>query len=189
MGDKRGDITQLLAELAEGDASARDKLLDVAYDELKQLAQGFMRRERPDHTLQPTALVHEAVLRIFGRPTATSIPNRSYLFAMAAHAMRRILVEHARRKGAERRGGHFERVPLDDVIESIETTHGVLLLDLEEALKKLEGINRRLCDVVTMRFFGGLEMQQIADHLHVSLTTVERDWRFARAWLRQELKA
>jgi RNA polymerase sigma factor (TIGR02999 family) len=128
-------------------------------------------------------------MRVFGREGEQAIPNRSYLFAMMAHAMRRILVEHARRRSADRRGGQFERVPLDDVVESVETTHGFLILDLDKALHGLQEIHRRASEVVTLRFFGGLELQEISEHLGVSLSTVERDWRFARAWLRQQLGA
>ena len=187
MTDRVGEISRLLVELQSGDSAARERLLSVAYEELRILAQGLMRRERQDHLLQPTALVHEAALRVFDRDVQQPIPNRSYLFAMMAHAMRRILVEHARQRDAARRGGSWERVPLDDVVESVEKTHGILLLDLEDSLHSLKELHPRSSEVVTLRFFGGLEFQDIAEHLGVSLSTVERDWRFARAWLRQRL--
>jgi RNA polymerase sigma factor (TIGR02999 family) len=182
-----GEVTRLLKQLAAGDGRAKDQLIHLAYDELRDLADRLMRRERPDHTLQPTALVHEAALRVLGSDAKLQFDARGAFFGTMATAMRRVLIDYARRRRAERRQGERVRVPLDDVVEILEDSHRLNLLDLDEALVELENLDSRQSAVVVQRFFGGFELQEIADHLSVSLSTVEKDWRLARAWLRQRL--
>jgi RNA polymerase sigma factor (TIGR02999 family) len=182
-----GEVTRLLKQLAAGDSRAKDRLIHLAYDELRDLADRLMRRERPDHTLQPTALVHEAALRVLGSEAKLQLDGRGAFFVAMATAMRRVLIDHARRRRADRRQGQRGRVPLDDVVDTLEDSHRLCLLDLDEALVDLEELNTRQSAVVTQRFFGGFELREIADHLSVSLSTVEKDWRLARAWLRRRL--
>jgi RNA polymerase sigma factor (TIGR02999 family) len=146
-----------------------------------------MRRERADHTLSPTGVVHEAVIRLLGDAVFDKAPDRSYLFASAARAMREILVEHARRRASGRRGGGRRRVPLDRVLESFEAKD-VDVIALHEALDRLAEWNARQSQVMTLRYFGGLTMAEVARSLGVSLVTVERDWRLARAWLGGQLR-
>ncbi len=182
------DITQLLGQVASGDAAAEAQLLDYAYDELRRLAGGMMRRERPDHTLQPTALVNEAALRMLGSEALASGRDRAYFFGAMATAMRRVLVDHARSKNASRRGGGaYERQPLNAVVESLERDAQIDLIALDDALKKLEQLSDRQAQVVALRFFGGMSVPQIADHLDIGVSTVEKDWRLARAWLHTQL--
>jgi RNA polymerase sigma factor (TIGR02999 family) len=182
-----GEVTRLLKQLAAGDGRATEQLIHLAYDELRHLADRLMRRERPDHTLQPTALVHEAAMRVLGSEAKLQFDGRGAFFGAMATAMRRVLIDHARRRRAERRQGERGRVPLDDVVETLENSRRLNLLDLDEALVELEKLDRRQSAVVVQRFFGGFELREIADHLCVSLSTVEKDWRLARAWLRQRL--
>jgi RNA polymerase sigma-70 factor, ECF subfamily len=182
-----GEVTAILGRIEDGDVAAREQLLVLVYDELRSIAGSLMRRERPEHTLQPTALVHEATLRLLNARTLDNLKGRSYFYATATRAMRQILVEHARRRGAQRRGGSHPNVPLDLVIDSVEAEGHVDLLALDEALERLAALNGRQAEVVTMRFFGGLEMQDIAEALGVSLSTVEKDWRLARAWLKTQI--
>jgi RNA polymerase sigma factor (TIGR02999 family) len=181
------DVQRLLRGIAAGDSSARDRLLEISYAQLRQIAGRAMRRESGSHTLQPTALIHEAVIRIFQQDDMPTLPNRAYFYGTMASAMKRILVEHARKRQAKRRGGDHERLPLDETILSIEQRSGIDLLSLDEALNRLEDHDRRSYEVVVLRFFAEMEHQQIADELGVSLSTVHREWRFARAWLKQQL--
>jgi RNA polymerase sigma-70 factor (ECF subfamily) len=146
-----------------------------------------MRRERPDHTLQPTALVHEAALRVLQTDAILQFDGRGAFFGAMATAMRRVLIDHARRRGAERRQGERRRVPLDELLDSLEQSHRLNLLDLDDALAELEELNPRQGAVVVQRFFCGFALPEIAEHLGVSLSTVEKDWRLARAWMRQRL--
>ena len=184
----QGDITQLLAQAGDGDPAAKDRLLEAAYDELHAVASELMRRERPGHTLQATALVHEAVLRLGGSGDLGQGRHRAYFFGAMAQAMQRILVEHARRRGALRRGGNLHRVPLDGAVDAIEQAHGIDLIDLDDALAQLEALSTRQSTIVRLKFFVGLEMREIAEQLEVSTSTVEKEWRVARAWLRLQLK-
>ncbi|MEQ1894955.1 MAG: ECF-type sigma factor [Planctomycetota bacterium] len=177
--------TALLHRVAEGDSNAANELLALVYEELHRLAGSFLAGERRDHTLQPTALVHEAWLRMNGgAPQAWQ--NRAQFVAVAARAMRRVLLDHARRRAAQKRSGSGERVPLDDTIEVFERG-GVDLLALNEALGRLELLDPELVRLVELRYFAGASNEEAALALGVSTRTVERGWSTARAWLRAEL--
>ena len=182
-------MTRLLADAQQGSEPAIERLIAVAYDELRDLAASLMRRERPDHTLQPTALVHEAAMRLLGGDAVDGLGagGRSYFFGTMARAMRRVLVDHARARRTLRRGGGDRPEPLDTLVAAVEQTNGIDLLALDEALRSLELLNPRQAQVVGMRFFAGLEMPEIARELGVSLSTVEKDWKIARAWLMRVL--
>jgi RNA polymerase sigma-70 factor, ECF subfamily len=180
------DVTRLLQELQRGRDGAEDALVSLVYDELHVLASHFMRRERADHTLQPTALVHEAYIRLVGQ-SDVSWQNRAHFYGIASRVMRRILVDHARRRGAAKREGG-ERVTLDEsVAQTGETSMDVLALDA--ALAKLAAYSERQARVIELRFFGALDVEQTAEVLGVSPATVKRDWAFARAFLRREMEA
>ncbi|MDX1455095.1 MAG: sigma-70 family RNA polymerase sigma factor [Gammaproteobacteria bacterium] len=175
-----GDLTQLLAEASSGDARAQSRLLEEVYHELRKLAESQMRRERSGHTLQATALVNEAYLRLAGNQGEWQ--NRRHFFGAAAEAMRRILIEHARRRDAEKRGGGLERVTL----EGLEIPGGqdsINLLELDEALNALAEQNPRLRETVMLRYFTGLSIEETAEVLDISPASVKRDWTYARAWL------
>ena len=179
------DVTNLLVEWRRGDEAALARLIPIVYDELHRVASARLRSERSDHTLQATALVHEAYLRLVGLDRMT-LQNRTHFFAMAARLMREIVVDHARRKQALKRGGGATAVGLDDVGEGAENTI-VDVLALDEALTDLAALDQRLCRVVELRFFAGLSIAETADALDVSSATVERDWTVAKAWLLQRL--
>ena len=187
--DAEPSITECLQRISDGDRSAVDELFRVLYPKLRQLAENAMRRERPDHTLQATALVNEAVTRLLTGNRLDGLKDRRAFFALASLTMRAVLVDHARRRAASKRptGDHRERTPLDDVIEEFEAQENVELLALDEALEELKSHNRRQHDVVNLHFFGGLRFREIAEQLNVSISTVEKDWRFARAWLLKRL--
>jgi RNA polymerase sigma factor (TIGR02999 family) len=175
-----GDITRLLHSADDGDRLAASRLFDAVYGELRILAQSNMRREANGHTLQPTALVNEAFLRL--QPAATGWANRRHFFGAAAEAMRRILVDHARRKHAQKRGDGLERVTLAD-LDVAAHEPGIEVMALDEALTALRDEDPRLEQVVTLRYFAGLTVEQVAETLELSPATVKRDWTFARAWL------
>jgi RNA polymerase sigma-70 factor (ECF subfamily) len=180
--EHKTEIEQLLPKVRDGDEGARDALFDLVHAELRLMAAGLMGRERPNHTLQPTALVHEAFLRIFvGKPLASA--DRPYFFAAMARAMRQLLVEHARRHKAGKRGGGREHESLSRVVEAVESTLQVQLLDLDDALEELRLRSERQHSVVTLRFFGGMQWAEIAELLGIAVTTAEKDWQAARAWL------
>jgi RNA polymerase sigma factor (TIGR02999 family) len=182
----RGEVTTLLAQIQAGDGAARDRLVAAVYAELRAIAAGLMRRERAEHTLGPTALVHEALLRLLGQDFLDRAPNRACVFAAAARAMRQVLVDHARRRATARRGGGRQRVPLDAVLDLFERqVPDVLALD--EALGELAALHPRQGQVVELRFFGGLSVPAVAEHLGVSVATVEGDFRKASAFLRGRL--
>lgn len=178
-----GEVTQLLMAWSGGDRAALDRLMPLVYRELRRLAAAYIRRERSGHTLQPTALVHEAYLRLVGQSEVQS-PSRAKFFAIAANLMRQILVNHAKRKQAGKRGSGGKE-PLHE--SSAVVQPAVDLLALNEALEKLAELDARKCHIVELRFFGGLTEEQIAEVLGVSLTTVKRDWRVARAVLHTHL--
>jgi RNA polymerase sigma factor (TIGR02999 family) len=183
--EPRGDLTAILAEARDGREDANERLVRAIYAELRRIAGGLMRRERPGHTLQPSALVHEALLRLLDGDTLADLPNRRYLFA-AAQAMRQVLVDHARRRHAAKRLGGLIRRPLDDALVAFEA-QGLDVLALHDALDQLAESSPRQAQVVVLRFFGGLSVPEVAAALEVSDTTVEGDWRFARAWLHGQL--
>ncbi len=181
------NVTELLIELSNGDRNAVDLLLPVIYDELRKLAANYLRRERPDHTLQPTALVHEAYLRLVDQ-TRVTWQNRAHFFGVAAQIMRRLLVDHARKHKAEKRGQDFQKLSLDENIDrSVDRSSELIALD--DALKALEAHDAQKARVVELRYFGGLSIEETADVLGVTPTTIKRHWRFAKAWLHGQMQA
>jgi RNA polymerase sigma factor (TIGR02999 family) len=179
------EVTQLLADWSQGDRAALDKLTPLVYEELQRLAHHYMEGQRPDHTLQTTALVNEAYLRLADqrRPSFTS---RSHFLAVAAKAMRQILVNHAKASQRQKRGAGASKIELDEVaLISPEPPRAIL--DLNEALERLALLDSRKAQVVELRYFGGLKQDEIAEVLKISIVTVRRDWVFARAWLYAEL--
>jgi RNA polymerase sigma factor (TIGR02999 family) len=180
----RSDATDLLLAWSEGDESAFDKLVPLVYQELHALARHYMKAERPDHTLQATALVNEAYVRLI-EVNRIRWQNRSHFLAIAAQTMRRILVEFARQRHRQKRGGDVVRVPIDDVDMAQEQS--VDLVALNDALSTLASFDARMGQVVELRFFGGLTVQETADVLKVSPETVMRDWKTAKVWLLREL--
>lgn len=180
------DVTRLLGEWRSGNEAALEALTPLVYRELHRLAQGYLRREKPGHTLQPTALINEAYLRLHGQAEKVSWEGRSHFVAVAAHHMRQILVDHARRKQAGKRGAGASAVSLDDA-GLFTPERSADLLALDEAIGKLASVDERKAKAVELRFFGGLEMQEIADVVGVSLRTVQNDLRMAQAWLKTQL--
>jgi RNA polymerase sigma-70 factor, ECF subfamily len=179
-------LTMILGRARAGDERARGELIALIYDELRRVASRLMRRERPDHTLPPTAVVHEAVIRLLGEGVFDREADRSYLLAAAARAMRQVLIDHARRRAAGRRGGGRRRVPLDAVVDYFEGQR-LDVFAVHEALDKLAELDGRQAQVMTLRYFGGMTVAEVAAALGVSVTTVEHDWRLARAWLAGQL--
>jgi RNA polymerase sigma factor (TIGR02999 family) len=178
-------VTQLLAEWSDGDDAALVELTPLVYEELRRLAHHFMEGQRPDHTLQTTALVDEAYLRLADQ-TSPSWQNRAHFFAVAARAMRQILVNYARSKRAQKRGGGALKVELDEgAIVSPEQSQAIV--DLHEALERLGTLDSRKARVVELKYFGGLNHDEIAEVMKISTVTVRRDWVFAKAWLYDEL--
>ena len=174
-------ITQLLANWRNGDKAALDQLMPIVYEELRRLARGFMRRERNNHTLQTSALINEAYLKLVDQDE-TNWQNRAHFFAVAAQIMRHILVDHARSYGYEKRGAGAQRVGLDDAKVFSEERAGELVA-LDDALTKLEAVDPRKCRLVGLRFFGGLNIDETAEVMQLSPTTVQREWRAGKAWL------
>jgi RNA polymerase sigma-70 factor, ECF subfamily len=182
---RRHDVTGLLVDLQRGRAGAVDELIPLVYDQLRSLAATYLRREQRGGTLQPTALVHEAFLRLVDQRTATW-QNRAHFVGVAATLMRRILIDHARRRGAQKRGSN-RIVTLDDN-QPIETeSEGVDVLQIDEALAELERMDSRQARVVELRFFGGLTIEETAELLGISPATVKREWLHAKAWLFRKL--
>ena len=177
------DVTRILSAIEQGDPSAAEQLLPLVYDELRQLAAQKLAQEKPGQTLEATALVHEAYLRLVDRETAQRWDSRGHFFAAAAEAMRRILVENARRKAGPKAGGDYQRVALDAIEPPIEGPR-VDLIALDEALTALEAKDRRKADVVRLRFFAGLTIEQAAEALGISAATASNDWSYAKGWLR-----
>lgn len=184
---KRTDITRILQQAGDGDESAVNRLLPLVYDELRALAESYLRQERRGHTLQATALVNEAYLRLV-KQDEVEWKNRAHFFAVAAQAIRRILVDHARGVQRAKRGGDRERVRLDDDI-AVVAERDLDLVALDELLEKLAALHERQAQIVELRFFGGLSNEEVASYLGVSPRTVEGDWSMARAWLRRALEA
>jgi len=179
------EVTRLLREWAKGNERAIDELTRIVYGELRQLAAGYLRKERQGHTLQPTALVHEAYLRLVDQKNP-NWQNRSHFYGVAARLMRQILVDHARRKQADKRAGL--KVPLDHAV-SFERERSQDLIALDTGLSALEKIDPRKYKAVELRYFGGLSMEEIAQSLEVSAVTVRRDLKMAEAWLHREMQS
>lgn len=180
-------VTRLLVAWSEGDAGASEQLMPLVYDELRHLARGYLRRERDGHTLQPTALVHEAYLRLVDS-AQVNWQSRVHFYGVAARLMRRVLVDHARAHAAAKRGGQVEKISLDEAGDILRD-EGAGLLVLDDALQGLSRLYPRQSRVVELRFFGGLNTQEIVETLQVSDSTVERDWNFALLWLKREMTA
>ena len=177
--------TELLIAWGRGETHAFDQLVPLVHDELRRLARQYMARERPGHTLQATALVNEAYMRLINLKQIRW-QDRAHFFAMAARVMRRILVDFARARRNDKRGGHSPRVSLDEgLLVSSEPSLDLVVLD--DALQALAAVHPRQSQVVELRFFGGLSLQETAESLHMSVDTVKRDWRFAKLWLMKEL--
>jgi RNA polymerase sigma factor (TIGR02999 family) len=179
-------VTRLLVQWADGDRQAMEDLLPLVYDELRRLAGSYLRRENPGHTLQSTALVHEAYLRLVDQEV--SWQSRAHFFGIAAQMMRRILVDHARTKNAAKRGDGACRVTLDEALVSTES-RDVDVLALDQAMNKLAELDKQQSQIVELRFFGGLSIEDTAELLKISPATVKRDWAMAKAWLYREMQA
>jgi RNA polymerase sigma factor (TIGR02999 family) len=179
-----GEITRLLIAWREGDEAALEDLIELVYGELHRMAERYLRQERPGHTLQPTAVVHEAYLKLLGRRDS-DWQNRTHFFAVAAQSMRRILVEHARGRNAKKRGGGEERYLLDTVV--LTEPRAVDLIAVDDALEKLTALDAEQGRVVELRFFGGLTEEETARVLEISASTVRRKWLLAKAFLQREL--
>jgi RNA polymerase sigma factor (TIGR02999 family) len=181
------DLTELLADASSGDRDALSALFPIVYDELRQAAAAALRRERPEHTLQPTALVHETFLRL-ADDSRVWWENRSHFLAIASKVMRRILVEHARGRNAQKRGSGEARRSLDDIdVPMPDAAGGVDLVALDDALARLASLDPRQARIVELRFFGGLTVEETATVIGSSPRTVKRDWQVARAWLKREM--
>lgn len=181
-----GQVTQLLERWGAGDSTALDELAPLVYTELRKVAAAYLRRERPDHTLQATALVNEAYLRLVGQ-RHDRWQGRTHFYGIAARLMRQVLVEHARRHRAEKRGGGRVAVTLAHADE-VGGAPEVDVLAVHEALERLAAFDARQAEIVEMRFFGGLSIEETAEALGVGHATIEREWGLARAWLRKELR-
>jgi len=180
------EVTQLLLAWSEGDKAALDQLMPLVYAELRRLAKSYMRRERIGQTMQTTALIHEAYLRLIDADRVR-LENRSHFFAAAARLMRQVLVDLARERGSRKRGGAGRRVSFDEAM-AVSKQHDEGLLALDEALEALAQIDPRKSQVVELRFFGGLSVDETAESLGVSVETVHRDWRLAKSWLLRRLR-
>jgi RNA polymerase sigma factor (TIGR02999 family) len=180
----RQEVTQVLLEWKQGDSNAAERLMPLVYEELRRLARRYLQRERPDHTLQATGLVHEAYLRLVDQ-TDMTWQNRAQFFSVAAQSMRRILVDHARAHQAAKRGGGREKLEFDEALTPSE--QAVDLIALDDALQDLVTFDVRKSRIVELRFFGGLSIEEIGEVLAISPRTIRREWRVAKAWLRREI--
>jgi RNA polymerase sigma factor (TIGR02999 family) len=181
----QGDVTQLLAQWRQGDPVALDAATRIVYAELRKIAGSYLHQERGEHTLQPTALINEAYLRLV-KDDSPSFENRRKFFAFAARLMRQVLVDHARSAGAEKRGGGVARVPLNEALDfAPDRQHEFLALN--QALDTLSGLSPRKAQVIELRYFGGLSTEETAEVLDVSIATISREQRMAEAWLSQEM--
>lgn len=178
--------TDLLIAWGQGEREACDRLMPLVYEELRRLAGRYMRRERPGDTLQATALVNEVYLRLVD-VKRVHVHSRAHFFALAARMMRRLLVDSARARGNRKRGGHVHKVSLDEAATVVIDDARVDVVALDQALLKLAALHPRKVDVVELRYFGGLTLDETADALRISTDTVKRDWRFAKAWLEREI--
>ena len=185
MRQRSDAVTELLLAWSNGDLSAREKLVPLVYDELHQLARRRMRRERPGHTLQTTALINEAYFRLVSQRNVRW-QNRAHFLAVAGQVMRRILVDHARSQHYQKRRGRARVLPIDE-IDVLSPGRAAEVVALDDALKRLQALDERKCRVVELRFFAGLSVEETAKALDVSPTTVKRDWTVAKAWLYREV--
>ena len=179
------DPTELLDRAAEGDRVSVDQLLELVYDDFRVMAAGYLRRESADLTLQPTALVHEAFLRLIDQSNV-QWNGRTHFLAIGAQAMRRVLVDHARHRRREKRGGSRKRISFDEQM-FLSREHDEDLLAVDELLAELQEIDPRQAKIVELRFFGGMTSSEVAEYLGISKSTADREWRVVRAWLRQQL--
>jgi RNA polymerase sigma factor (TIGR02999 family) len=186
-GAMNNDVTRILNAIEQGDPNAAGELLPLVYGELRRLAARKMSRESPGQTLQPTALVHEAFLRLVGDKNSPEWDSRGHFFAAAAEAMRRILIENARRKKSSKRGGDMARCELKEHDAALDADDFDTLLALDEALTRLGFIDAQLARLVELRYFAGLTIEETAQLLNVSPRTIKRNWAYARAWLRREI--
>ena len=184
-GERQHEVTRILRDWSGGDPAAAERLMPFVYDELRRLARAFLARERGAHTLQPTALVHEAYVRLVDQ-RSVDWQNRAHFYGIAARMMRRVLTDHARAHATEKRGGGAVHLSLEDVQLPIEQRASDFVA-LDEALEKLAQFDERKCRIVEMRFFAGLKDEEIAEVLGVTTRTVLRDWKYARLWLYREL--
>jgi RNA polymerase sigma-70 factor (ECF subfamily) len=185
MSTNSSEISLLLDQYRDGRAEAFERLMELVYDDLRRLAAWQLQAERPGHTLQPTALVHEAYLKLAGQ-NPVEWQNKAHFFALAAQVMRHILVDHARAKGRAKRGGGQDSVALDEALKLSHPSEPGLV-ELDEALNMLARQDARKSRIVELRYFGGLSIEETADALGISPTTVRREWTLAKAWLRREL--
>ena len=188
MSQPETEVSMLLQQVKNGD-EAREKLFVTLQSELRDMAGALMRGERPDHTLQATALVNEACVRLLDTEALKNVSDRRYMFGMANRAMRQILIDHARRRRTNKRGGDYQRASLDVVLDNFEANNRCQYEDLESALEGLEATSPRQREVVELRFFSGLTNEEVAKVLEISVATVERDWRLARAKLFEQLRS
>ena len=181
-------VTEMLAEWSDsGDREALDKLIPIVYEELRRQAARYLQRERPGHTLQTTALVHEAYVRLIDQ-AGVRWQNRAHFFGIAAEMMRRILVDHARKRRAAKRGGDALKLTLNEALNA-SGERNLDLIAVDDALTKLAALDQQQARVVELRFFGGLNVEETAEVLSISARTVKRDWSVAKAWIRRELRA
>lgn len=178
------NVSQLLADWSSGDEEALARLMPLVYEELRRLADGYLRRERRNHTLQPTALVHEAFIRLTGQEL--HLENRAHFFGVAAQVMRCILVDHARARATAKRGGDAQRLALEEAIDA-PAPREVDLIALDDALNSLSRFDPQQARIVELRYFGGLTIEEVAQVTGVSPATVKREWNLARAWLHREI--
>ena len=183
---KAPQITQMLRDWGDGKPAALDELMPLVYSELRRRAAGYLRHERPNHSLQTTALVHEAYLKLIDQ-RRVDWKNRDHFFAIAAQAMRRILVDHARKRHRLRRGGSDEDVPLEEAMVAAALENNIDIAALDEALTKLSSVDKRAESLVELRYFSGLSLEESARVLGISKATAARDWDFAKAWLHREM--
>jgi RNA polymerase sigma factor (TIGR02999 family) len=183
------ELPQILPAVRAGDPAALDRLVALLYDDFRRAAAGLMRRERPDHTLQPSALVNEALMKLLASDLFRTATEREQVFRAAVRAMREVLIDHHRQRMARKRPGAYRRHPLDAVLDHFVQVEGLRFADLNEALDNLARVDARACLVTTFHIFLGMSHPEVGKALELSQKQVERDWQFARAWLRDQLKA
>lgn len=184
----RDDVTQLLVNWGKGDKAALDQLTPILYDELRRLADSYLRRERDDHTLQPTALVHEAYMKLADQ-TKLEWQNRAHFFGIAAQVMRHILVDHSRKHNADKRGSGMPKVPIEEGFMVSDEQRSSDVVALDDALHTLAKIDERKSKIIELRYFGGLTVEEMAEVLQISVATIGRELRMAQAWLHREMTA